>query len=150
AAGPIAPDFVVTPGFVVLHVAPGRLWVLDAATGRRLHDLDCAPPALTAAQVALLDERSLALAADGQTLRRLDLAGGRLVWERTPPLPTGLTGERPQLRADGETLLVAVPRNHGSELDRRDAATGLPTWPAPAFLGLDAPDLASAAVDDSA
>jgi hypothetical protein len=74
------------------------------------------------------------LAPDPRTLLALDLAAGKQLWRHDLPGPTTLSGEAPQILADGTTLLLVTPTNLGYRLERLDRSTGQPCWPRPCLL----------------
>jgi hypothetical protein len=73
--------------------------------------------------------------------------GGRVQWAHEAD-DEGLAGEPAQARAFGETVLIAVRRNYGTDLDCVSAADGKRVWAdGPAFADAFALDLGAADAD---
>jgi outer membrane protein assembly factor BamB len=150
ADGPVAPGFLVGPATVLLYVAPGRRRLLDRRTGRLIAESAVGPQRPDATNVALLDNDTAAVAESPESVTRIDLTTGRTLWRWPVPRRSSLSGELPQLRADGDALWVRVGRNSGDELERLDPRSGRSAWPESAFLGPEPVDLSDAATDGTA
>ena len=115
-----------------------RRWLLDASTGRRMHEtvddreLWRQPP-------LALDERSLCIIADNKNLELIDAKTGRRQWFRRPTGGTVFSGETPSVLGNGNVLFFVQPLNVGYSLIRLDPASGKPLWSRP--LLLDAKEL---------
>jgi outer membrane protein assembly factor BamB len=142
--GRFSPHYHADSDCVAVQSTDGQCWVLDSATGRRLHTTAAAagtqPP-------VLVDERRLLLAPDAEHVALLDPVLGKEIWRRQLDRVFSLTGETPRLLGKGDTLLVLVARNYGFELQRLDSATGITRW---RRFFRDAPDLSHAAFDATA
>ena len=129
------PHFAVSGKFVVAQLTDGRRWFIKLETGR-----PAAQPALgeNTARVnwphapAEVGENLLALA-DGPGLVRLVRIGGRVKWTHEVKDDDGFAGAPPQVRAWGDTVLIATRRNHGVDIECVSAADGTPAWNDPAF-----------------
>ena len=135
------------PGGRFLHVAPvggdlllvqtagGHRWLLDAATGRRLHDDPTASEPWPRPPVPLADGRVL-LTPDARTVVLLDPASDREVWTYILPGMTTRTGEAPQLSVGPDAVLAAWATNIGWRVQRLDRATGQPAWTDPPLFNV--------------
>lgn len=137
------PRFLAAVAFedrLLVQLSTGRRWLLDAATGKVLHEADTADRAWPT--------RS-AIVADGPgRVTRLD-AAGKAVWQYDAGREASLTGDAAGVRVLGGSAFVVVRRGHGTEIDRVSAAAGVPRWrDRPAVLPTHAVDPAAFAADD--
>ncbi len=114
-------------GLLLVQTSGGRRWLLDAATGRLLHDDPTASEPWPRPPVRLSDGRIL-LTPDARTVVLLDPTADREVWTYTLPGATTRTGEAPRLSAGPDALLLAWATNIGWRVQRLDPASGQPTW----------------------
>ncbi|AMV24506.1 outer membrane biogenesis protein BamB [Gemmata sp. SH-PL17] len=143
------PHFAVTEKYIIAQLSDGRRWFIKLETGR-----PAAQPVLgeRTARVnwphapATLSENQLALA-DGPGLVRLVSLGGRVRWAYEVEHEDGLAGEPPQVRSWGNSVLIAVRRNYGVDIECVDATTGKPVWNDPAFADAFRIDLFASAAD---
>ena len=133
----------------VLIQMPGRRWLLDAATGRRIHesadsaDLWQRPP-------QQLDERTVCVTPDYRNIVLLDAQTGQSLWTYRPGGVTTLSGELPSVLGQGNLLLCIQPANIGYFLQRIDRATGKAVWPRPQLLAAKMLDAGACAFDGDA
>ncbi len=134
------------PGGRFLHVAPvgglllvqtsgGRRWLLDAATGRRLHDDPTAREPWPRPPISLSDGGVL-LTPDARTIVLLDPASDHEGWTYTLPGVTTRTGEAPRLSVGPDAVLAAWATNNGWRVQRLDPATGQPAWADPPLFNV--------------
>jgi outer membrane protein assembly factor BamB len=111
----------------VLVQMAGRRWLLDATTGRQIHesadsrDLWQRPP-------QELDERTLCVTPDHRNIVLLDAQTGQCLWTHRPEGVTILSGETPSVLGRGNSLLCVQPANFGYFLQRIDRASGNTVW----------------------
>ncbi len=91
---------------------------------------------------------SVCLIGDSRQISALDLANGRVLWERVLPRPLSLTGETPDLVGDGRTVLAILPRNYGFTVQRLDPKSGAFAWSEEAPVGPDRIPASSFAFDE--
>ncbi len=130
----------------VLVQAPGRGRVLDAATGRRLSEFATGAESWSAPPLPL-DEQRVGCVADPRRVVALDLASGKPVWERALPRPASLTGEMPRLASGAGAVVVFLPRNHATTLQRLDPETGAALWADEALVAPERVPAEAAVVD---
>jgi outer membrane protein assembly factor BamB len=117
----------------VLIQTPGRRWLLDAATGRQIHEAADSPDLWRRPPVEL-GARTLCLAPDYRQLVLLDARTGQSVWTHRAANVTTLSGELPSVLGRDNLLLCVQPANIGFFLQRLDRASGKPVWPRPRLL----------------
>jgi outer membrane protein assembly factor BamB len=136
--------------FLLAQLSDGRRWFIDVRSGRPVPF----PPLGSATArnpwphppIAIGTDRLLV--SDGPGLVRLLHLGGRVRWAFEVDREEGLTGAPAQVWARNETILVALQRNHGVELERVDPANGKLVWSGePPFIDADRLDLARADAD---
>ncbi|MHB1426930.1 MAG: outer membrane protein assembly factor BamB family protein, partial [Gemmataceae bacterium] len=117
----------------VLMQMSGRRWLLDARTGRQIHqaadsrDLWQRPP-------LALDERTLCVVLDNRSVGLLDAQTGRCSWTHPLAGVTIRSGEMPSVLGKGNLLLCVQPANVGYFLYRLDRESGKPVWIQPGLL----------------
>ncbi len=142
------PHFAVHGEFVVAQLSDGRRWFVKLKTGRL-----AAQPALgeNTARVnwphAPTEVSNHLALADGAGLVRLVQLAGRVKWAYEVDHDDGLAGDPPQVRAWGDSVLIAVRRNHGIEIECVSATDGKRVWETPAFADADRIDLFAADAD---
>ncbi len=126
-AGRFNPHYHAGEQWLVVLTGGKRL-VLDAGTGRVLHEAPAGAP--WQRPLLALDERRLVVAVDARHVVLFDPAVGKELWAYSPAArgSTTLTGEPPRLLGGADTLLLLVARNYGYQLERLDPATGRPLW----------------------
>ncbi len=122
----------------ILVQSSSRRWLLDAATGRCIHETVDDRERWRQPPLAL-DQRSLCLIADNKNLELLDAKTGRRQWIYRPPGGTVFSGEMPSVLGNGNALFFVQPLNVGYSLIRLDPASGKSHWPR--SLLLDAKEL---------
>ncbi|OAI46433.1 hypothetical protein AYO44_11425 [Planctomycetaceae bacterium SCGC AG-212-F19] len=147
-AGRFQPWYHAGPERVLIQSSLGIPLLLDSHTGKELPF--ALRPGVWLRPPVALNERQVCLVPDSRHVVMFDLLAGKEVWTHTIEGPASLTGEPPQLLAQGDTLLLGVARNYGHEVERLDAATGKRHWAAPVLFRREAVDLGHAAVDESA
>jgi outer membrane protein assembly factor BamB len=132
--GCFAPFYRATAQTVLVQMA-GRRWLLEAATGRLLHeaedgrDLWQRPP-------LELDEQTLCVTPDNRHVVLLNARTGQAKWTHPIRGDTTLSGEVSALLGRGDVLLYVKPANVGYFLQRLDRGTGAPVWPRPQLLAV--------------
>jgi outer membrane protein assembly factor BamB len=133
----------------VLIQMSGRRWLLDAVTGRQIHeapdsnDLWQRPP-------VQLDERTLCVTPDSRHIVLLDAETGPCLWTYRLPGVTTLSGELPSVLGQGNLLLCVQSANIGYFLQRIDRTTGKAVWPRPQLLAVKTLDSGAWAFDGDA
>ena len=133
----------------VLVQMPGRTWLLDASSGRKIHQ-DAAPAELCTQPPLELDTRTLCAAFDRGHVGSIDARTGRRLWTYALPAGTTPSGEVPQLLGRDGLLLLAMPANIGYFLQRLDRASGKPLWSRPRLLAMRTLDVTTWAFDSEA
>jgi outer membrane protein assembly factor BamB/tetratricopeptide (TPR) repeat protein len=128
---------------------PGRAWLLDAASGRRIQEIP-APRELWTRLPLELDDRTLCVVADRGRVTLIDARTGRLAWTHVLPGGTTRSGEAPQLVGRGSLVLLATPANVGYFLQRLDRASGKALWPRPRLLTMRRLDVSTWTFDQEA
>jgi outer membrane protein assembly factor BamB len=111
----------------VLVQMAGRSWLLNAATGRQLHesaesrDLWRRPP-------LELDKRTVCVTPDNRHIVLLDTQTRQCLWSHRPVGATTLSGELPLVLGSGNALLCVQPANIGYFLQRIDRTNGKTVW----------------------
>jgi cellulose synthase operon protein C len=146
--GQFFPRFYAGPECVLIQTGSGRLWRLDAATGRLLQDEATDGPCPQAP--LRLDERNLCLVTGPRQVVLLDPVTGSQRWTYSLTGGTTLTGEAPRVTGNARALLVVIPANVGYFLQRINLLTGKAPWPRPQLLRLDHADTSGWALDDTA
>ncbi len=155
------PHFAVSGKFVVAQLSDGRRWFIELETGR----LTALPglgehtarvswphsPTEVGNHVALADGPGSVrfVQLNGHTkLARFIQFGGRVKWASDAEHTDGLAGDPPQVRAWGDSVLIAVRRNYGIEIECVNAADGKSVWTdGPAFADAFSIDLFAADAD---
>jgi outer membrane protein assembly factor BamB len=133
----------------VLVQMPGRTWLLEAASGRKLHQ-DVAPTEPWTQPPLELDPRALCVAFDRGHVGLIDARTGRRLWTYALPGGTTPSGELPQVLGRDQLLLLAIPTNIGYFLQHLDRASGKPLWPRPRLLAMRTLDVMTWAFDSEA
>lgn len=133
----------------VLVQSSRRRWLLDAASGRQIHEaaddreLWRHPP-------LELDEHTLCVLPDNRHLQLIDAKTGQTLWTYRPPQGTTLSGEMSSALGRGEVLLYLQPLNIGYSLQRLDRASGKPMWSRPSLLAAKSLDRSAWSFDAEA
>ena len=120
---------------LLVQPTPGQLWLLDAATGNRIHEETNRFEPWPRSPVAINDHTA-AVVLDARTVALIDGTTGKTVWKHTNADMTTATGEAPQLVVDRENIVLVTANNLGYTLQRLDRATGKPLWDKPPLLSL--------------
>ena len=131
---------------VLIQTASGRRWLLDAETGRTLHDAPTSSEPWPIAPQGLPDNRLL-LVVDRRIVV-LDAHTGDEVWSTTVRAPSAISSESPRVLVRGKTILVLTQTNLGSRLQRLDDSTGKPLWPTMPLLAPDTPETSDWGLDN--
>jgi outer membrane protein assembly factor BamB len=111
---------------LLVQPTPGRLWLLDGATGKILHEethrFEPWPRS-----PAVLDENTTAVVIDPRTVALID-ASGKTIWKYVNDDATTFTGVAPQLVVARENILLLTANNFGYTLQRLNRATGKAIW----------------------
>jgi outer membrane protein assembly factor BamB len=137
-AGRFNPLYHAGEKWIVVQTGSGKLLVLNARSGRLVHEV-ASPSPWTQAPLPLAEDL-LCLARDSRQVVLFDPAAGKDLWvyQTARRADTSLlTGELPRILGNGRALLVVVPRNYGYQLERLDPDTGVPLWPARARVVRD-------------
>jgi outer membrane protein assembly factor BamB len=148
--GRFQPSFLATATRVWIQTSAGKVWLLDSATGRTLRESGSERRSTWRNPPLLLSEREACIVPDGQHMSLVDLSGGKEIWKHEVERRTSLSGEAPQVLAQGANILLCVARNYGYEVDRLDPATGQRRWAKPILFAHGKPQLSLAAVDETA
>jgi outer membrane protein assembly factor BamB len=133
---------------ILIQTARQR-WLLDAATGRLIHQAADSSE-LWPRSPLLLDERTLCVVPDPRHIELLDARTGQTLWTHTLTGGTTLSGEYPQVLGRGNALFLVKPANVGYFLQRLDCATGKPLWTKPVLLAARTVDLNTWTFDQEA
>ena len=125
--GRFHPTIRPTATTVFVQPTPGRLWLLDAATGKVLHEESNRFEPWPRSPVAI-DDNTAVIVLDARTVALLDGTTGKTKWKHVNDDATTLTGEAPQLVVDRENILFLTANNFGYTLQRLDRATGKEVW----------------------
>jgi len=143
-------EYFATDTLIVVQLTNGKRWFVNAETGKVLEfpgsDFPTArtPWMLPPTEV---EANRLAVSDGPGTVRMLHLATGRMYRTHQQDSEVSLAGPPPQVRAWGGTILIAVTRNQGVELDRFNMKEGATAWATPAFLDATQVRLANADAD---
>ena len=136
-------------GETVLLQMSGRRWLLDAATGRPIHEA-AGSRNLWQRPPLQLDERTLCVAPDYRYIEQFDARTGQYQWTHRLAGASTLSGELPLLLGRGNLLLCVQPANIGYFLQRLDRASGKAVWPQPRLLAAKTLDLSAWTFDAEA
>jgi outer membrane protein assembly factor BamB/tetratricopeptide (TPR) repeat protein len=146
-AGRFQPYYHAGEERLVMQTSGGQRLILDSQTGRVLHRAETSPDPWPRPPRAL-DGQRVCLVPDSHQVVVLDLAAGKDLWTHRLDRMSSRTGEAPQVVGDRGTLLLLVPRNLGSELQRLDPRTGQTRWET--LISTEAVDLETADFDATA
>jgi outer membrane protein assembly factor BamB len=132
----------------VLLQSAGKRWLLDAGSGKVLHQ-SSAPREPWPRPVLPLDSRSVCIVQDVRHVVQIDSLTGRELWSWTVPGSSTLSGEPPQLHGDARLLLVVIPTNIGYLLQRVKPGTDGGAWSSPPLLTVRHVDVETWASDSS-
>jgi outer membrane protein assembly factor BamB len=132
---------------LVLQTSSGQRLILDSATGHVLHETETSRDPWPWRPRAL-DGQRVCLVSDPRHAALVHLPSGKEIWSRTLDRPTSLSGEPAQMLGRKDVLLLLVPRNLGSELQRLDPATGQTRWET--HISTEVVDLENIDFDDTA
>jgi outer membrane protein assembly factor BamB len=148
--GRFHPFFLATTTRVFIQTSAGKVWLLDSATGRTLHESGSERGSTWRHPPLLVSEREACVVPDGQHTSMFDLSAGKEIWRHEIQRRTSLNGEAAQVLAHGASiLLVCVARNYGYEVDRLDPARGHRLWAKPVLFTRGKPELSLATVDET-
>jgi outer membrane protein assembly factor BamB len=147
--GRFTPRYHAGADFVTLQTSGGSVWVLDAKTGRRLHERDAGGRPWPRAPLPL-DDRRLCVVPDAGTVAVLEPASGKELARAATGRLSTLGGTPPLVAGDAETLLVLSPRNYGSVLCCFDPLTGKARWAEERLVGREPVAPGSLTVDRDA
>jgi outer membrane protein assembly factor BamB len=157
----------------VLLQASRRRWLLDAATGRTLHEV---PDSRSVWQLTFdgkvanmvelfeaaetgnlwqrpplrLDKRNLCIIAGNRHVVLMDARTGQYLWTHRAAEGSTLSGEIPSVLGCGDVLIHVQPVNVGYSLQRLDRATGKSVWPRPQLINAKSLDLSAWSFDSQA
>jgi outer membrane protein assembly factor BamB len=129
------PLFCAGATTVLLQSPTGRRFLLDGASGKRIHQT---PPTFgpPSTRPLILNGCFLIPATDPPRVIALDEQTGRQRWSHLLGGKTTLTGGAPLLVAGNGCLLALTPTNLGCQVERLDPASGRFLWPRPLALPL--------------
>jgi outer membrane protein assembly factor BamB len=130
--GILFPDYHAGPSTVLVQ-SPGRVRLLDAATGRVLKQTDGPDEPWPQAPLSL-DPGSVAAVTDRETVECIDLRTGAVRWTWRPRGVSVLSGLPVAAIGSGESLFVAVPMNTGCRLEKLGPVYGKSAWEEPPVL----------------
>jgi outer membrane protein assembly factor BamB len=136
ATYPTAPrfgtEYTLSSPVLVVQLSDGRRWLIRTDTGRpvTLPGLGEQTSRVWWTSSPVSVEPNKLLVADGPGLvRMLSWLTGRVKWTYFEKnRDSSLTGEPPQILLGEDFLLIAVPRNHGVEIDRLSLKDGKSEW----------------------
>jgi outer membrane protein assembly factor BamB len=148
--GHFHPQLRLIGSALLVQPTPGRLWLLDAATGKVLHEESHRyepwprPP-------LPVDENTVAVVLDARTVGLFDGDKRKFLWKHVNTDATTPSGEAPQLAVGDGNILLLTANNIGYRLQRLDRATGKPKWDKPPLLETKTrPDTAGWSLDKDA
>jgi outer membrane protein assembly factor BamB len=148
--GRFHPQITPLANGLLVQPTPGRLWLLDAATGKPLHEGSNRHEPWPRAPVAL-DDNTAVVVLDARTVGLYDGAKGKFLWKHVEDSPTTLTGEAPQVVVARGNILLVTANNIGYRLQRLDRLNGKPLWEKPPMLDAKSkPDAAGWSLDRDA
>jgi len=133
---------------VLIH-SSGRRWLLDAATGRQIHQAADSRDLWQRAPLEM-DERTLCVVSDTRHVLLLNSRTGQCLWEHQSNAGTSLSGELPTVLGRGDLLFYVQPANIGYLLHRIDRETGKSVWPRPQLLEANTVDVSAWTFDPDA
>jgi outer membrane protein assembly factor BamB len=148
--GRFQPSYLATTTRVLIQTSAGKVWLLDSATGKILHESDSERPSTWRHPPLPVSEHQACIVPGGLHISLFDLSAGKEIWRHEIQRRTSLSGEAPQVLAQGANILICVARNYGYEVDRVDPATGRRLWPKPILFIHGKPQLSLAAADETA
>ena len=110
-----------------VHTGKGRLWELDPATGRTIHDL-AAPSEPWRMEPTWITVDRAVLVPDCQHVVLFDAAKGENAWQYTVNAPAAIASSPPRVKRCGRSLLVATETSLGWRLQKLNLATGKALW----------------------
>src|SRR5262249_1682239 len=128
-SGRFNPHYFAGNNRLVVQTSAGRLWLLEAQTGRLIQDAAMSQRPWSQPPRAINDQGNIGdgfcVATEPHRIVRIDAATGKEVWRHELRHATSLTGELPQLLGDsGALAFLLIPRNYGTMLQRFDPRTG--------------------------
>ena len=142
------PHFYVDSTRLLVQLSHGRIRLLDSQSGKIVSEMPGSSLPWKQEPVRV-SEGQVVLARDSEHLLRVDLQTGKIVWTYPLPRVGTLAGELPQIRSDGEHLLVGIQRSQGFDLDRLDPVLGTRIWGSPTLLPGEEIDLADVGIDEA-
>lgn len=141
------PELFASDRVVIVQLSDGRRWTIDRDTGRPRGTGDPTARVTWSLPPAGMEHR--VLIADGPGLVRLtNPITGRTRWVYDAGGEASLAGDPLAVRAWGDTVIAAVRRDIGVELDRLDPEAGGSLWAgSPAFVDVSRIDLRHADAD---
>ena len=148
--GHFHPQLTPLASALLVQPTPGRFWLLDAVTGKRLHEESNRYEPWPRSPI-LVDDHTALVVLDSRTVVLFDGISGKTIWKHVIPQSSTLTGEAPQVIVVGSNILLLMPNNLGCTLQRLDRATGKPLWEVAPLLEPKAPlDVAGWSLDKTA
>jgi outer membrane protein assembly factor BamB len=92
-------------------------------------------------------DREVILPTGPTSVEAVDVNGNFLRWKFDAERLVSATGVPPQVRTLGDTCLMAVARNYGTDLHFLNAKNGKPKWREPAMISMGDPDLTAIDAD---
>ena len=144
-------SFGITSRHLVVQLSDGRRRLIDAETGKI-----CASGGFSERTSRVwwphrpleVSTNTVVIPDGADVVRLIDVEAGAEKWKHEVEGESSLTGDPPQTAAWSDTLVLAVRRNHGVELDRLDVLDGRSLWTGgAAFFDADAVNLAHADAD---
>ncbi len=130
--GCFSPCYYASAQTVLIQMA-GRRWLLDAATGRTIHEAADTHDLWPQAPLEL-DERTLCVTPDNRQVVLLEAQSGRCLGTHPLSGVTTASGEIPSVQGRGHVLLCVQPVNIGYLMQRLHCTSGKAMWPQPQLL----------------
>jgi outer membrane protein assembly factor BamB len=148
--GHFHPQITPLGSALLVQPTPGRLWLLDAVTGKLLHEeLHNYEP--WPRPPIVVEENTALVVLNARTVALFDGEKSKFLWKHVNDDATTLTGAAPQLVVDRENVVLLTANNLGYTLQRLDRRTGKPLWEKPPLLEAKTPlDAAGWSLDKTA
>jgi hypothetical protein len=147
----LSPHYHADGDWLLLQSQDGRQWVTGIpSSGTRIEKRSPVASPFPPRKPAVLGAGRVALVSDAQHVVLVDLPAAKGVWSYEVPGDSTRTGEPPGMIVHERSLLVLIPRNFGSTVQRLHPDTGKALWPEESFLSAERIDPDQVALDRTA